>query len=139
MLTTDKPNSLDLEGVETPRDVYKRQLQYDDSKGILRKIVDEPENLDSFTQRSSSVERICSAYYDILGFLRENFSASPRKLKHFYATFTKRVKLIRIITPSLTNALKVFETINDRGVGPVSYTHLDVYKRQAQPTARSYA
>lgn len=107
--------SVDDYGNEKRR--HRLVLQYDDSKGILRKIVDEPENLDSFTQRSSSVERICSAYYDILGFLRENFSASPRKLKHFYATFTKRVKLIRIITPSLTNALKVFETINDRGVG----------------------
>jgi len=50
-------------------------------------------------------------------FLRVNNDTSAQKLKLFYATFTKRVKLIRIITPSLTNALKVFETVNDRGVG----------------------
>ena len=31
--------------------------------------------------------------------------------------FTGRIKLIRILTPTITNALKVFETINDRGVG----------------------
>ncbi len=27
------------------------------------------------------------------------------------------MKLIRIITPDITHALKVFETVNDRGVG----------------------
>ncbi len=31
--------------------------------------------------------------------------------------FTFNVKLIRIVTPDLSHALKVFETINDRGVG----------------------
>jgi len=49
--------SVDDYGNEKRR--HRLVLQYDDSKGILRKIVDEPENLDSFTQRSSSVERIC--------------------------------------------------------------------------------
>ena len=33
------------------------------------------------------------------------------------AAFMLRVKLIRIVTPSLAHALKVFETINERGVG----------------------
>jgi hypothetical protein len=45
-------------------------------------------------------------------------AGSPvRKAKQFFATFMSRVKLIRIITPNLAHALKVFETINDRGVG----------------------
>lgn len=115
--------SVDDHGNEEFR--HRLVLQYDDSKGVLRKIVDEPEKLDSFVQKSSSVERICSAYHYILGFLRTEFGSSPKELKRFYAAFAQRVKLIRIITPSLTNALKVFETINDRGVG---LTAMDLLK-----------
>ena len=92
-------------------------LQYEDSKGILKKIVEDPDHIDEITEKTTSVLRIRSAYRDIQEFLRINNDTSAKKLNLFCATFTKRVKLIRIITPSLTNALKVFETVNDRGVG----------------------
>ncbi len=116
-------SSVDAQGNETFR--HRLVLQYDDSKGILRTIVDEPERLSDFTQRSSSVERISSAYNDILGFLRSEYFSSAKELKQFYAAFTQRVKLIRIKTSSLSNALKVFETINARGVG---LTAMDLLK-----------
>jgi len=96
---------------------HRLVLQYDDSKGILKRVVDQPASLDDANEKTTSVKRIRSAYRDIADFLRVNCDSSPKRLKLFYATFTKRVKLIRIITPSLTNALKVFETVNDRGVG----------------------
>jgi hypothetical protein len=96
---------------------HRLVLQYDDSKGILRKIVDDPKNLDKIDDKTTSVKRIYSAYNEVCEFLRVNCDSSAQKIRLFYATFTKRVKLIQIITPSLTNALKVFETINDRGVG----------------------
>ena len=96
---------------------HRLVLQYDDSKGILKRVVDQPASLDDAKEKTTSVQRIRSAYNDIKDFLRVNCDASSKRLKLFYATFTKRVKLIRIITPSLTNALKVFETVNDRGVG----------------------
>lgn len=104
---------------------HRLVLQYDDSKGILRATVEEPEKLNSLAQSSSSVKRICFAYHDIMGFLRTEFGRSAGELRRFYAAFTQRVKLIRIITPSLANALKVFETINDRGVG---LTAMDLLK-----------
>ena len=96
---------------------HRLVLQYDDSKGILKRVVDQPASLDDANEKTTSVQRIRAAYRDITDFLRVNCTSSPKTLKLFYATFTKRVKLIRIITPSLTNALKVFETVNDRGVG----------------------
>jgi hypothetical protein len=107
--------SIDEVGDEVFR--HRLDLQYDDSKGILKMIVDEPDKIDTTNLTTTSVKRIHTAYQDIYEFLRVNCDFSPKKLKLFYATFTKRVKLIRIITPTLTNALKVFETINDRGVG----------------------
>ena len=38
-------------------------------------------------------------------------------MRSFYAYFTQNVKLIRVKTISITHALKIFETINDPGVG----------------------
>ncbi len=96
---------------------HRLVLQYEDSKGILEQIVKKPGQLDDISDKTTSVERIRAAHQDIKEFLRVNCDTSPKRLRRFYAAFTKRVKLIRIKTPSLTNALKVFETINDRGIG----------------------
>ncbi len=96
---------------------HRLVLQYEDSKGILEQIVKKPGQLNDILDKTTSVERIRTAYQDIKEFLGVNCDTSPKRLRRFYAAFTKRVKLIRIKTPSLTNALKVFETINDRGVG----------------------
>jgi len=96
---------------------HRLVLQYDDSKGILKKIVNGDGDVEQMTENTISVQRIGSAYNDIVDFLKTNYTSPVKKLKRFYAIFTQRVKLIRIVTPSLTNALKVFETINDRGVG----------------------
>ena len=121
----DKPSAA-LEGQiaassinDVGEEVFRHRLvlQYEDSKGILKKVVDDSSRLNEVSEKTTSVLRIRSAYRDIVEFLRVNNDTSAKKLKLFYATFTKRVKLIRIITPSLTNALKVFETVNDRGVG----------------------
>jgi uncharacterized protein with ParB-like and HNH nuclease domain len=100
-------------------EIYRHRLvlQYEDSKGILEQIVNTTEQLDNNSEKTISVDRIKTAYLDIKDFLRANCDTSPKRVRRFYAAFTKRVKLIRIKTPSLTNALKVFETINDRGVG----------------------
>ncbi len=96
---------------------HRLELLYEDSRGVLKTIIEKPEELERLKASTLSVQRICAAYQDIKEFLAVNFDSKPKNLRKFYAAFTKRVKLIRIKTPSLTNALKVFETINDRGVG----------------------
>src|SRR5262249_36934165 len=63
------------------------------------------------------VEHLLAAYEVIRQFLTVNFKKDDQQVLAFMSAFTKRVKLIRIRTPNLTHALKVFETINDRGVG----------------------
>ena len=45
------------------------------------------------------------------------FPDDPKGLRRFLGYFTNKVKLIRIETPNISRALKIFETINDRGVG----------------------
>ncbi len=107
--------STDDDGEEIFR--HRLVLQYEDSQGILEQIVNADVYLNEISDKTTSVKRIYSAYQDIKEFLGVNCDTSPSSLRKLYAVFTKRVKLIRIVTPSLTNALKVFETVNDRGVG----------------------
>ena len=67
---------------------HRLVLQYDDSKGILKRVVDQPASLDDAKEKTTSVQRIRSAYNDIKDFLRVNCDASSKRLKLFYATFT---------------------------------------------------
>lgn len=96
---------------------YRVELQYEDSEGVLEKIAVGEEHADSIRESTASVRNILTAYRAIREFLSVNFANDPARIKQFLAALTFRVKLIRIVTPSITNALKVFETINDRGVG----------------------
>lgn len=97
---------------------YRLALQYEDSDGVLAKIADEngPDN-DDIPRSTKSVQYLMSAYDAIREFFRINFDDDPKRILTFCAVMTSNVKLIRIATPDLSQALKVFETINDRGVG----------------------
>ena len=93
-------------------------LQYEDSNGILDHVAKGNGPIDRpFEENTESVRRICGAYHTIRDRYRIDLHNNPDEIKKFLVAFTSRIKLIRIVTPSLANALKVFETINDRGVG----------------------
>lgn len=96
---------------------YRVTLQYEDSEGILDTIASRTETPSTTATSTASVRNIVSAYQDICEFLGTNLDTDPKRLREFHGVLTTRVKLIRIITPTIANALKVFETINDRGVG----------------------
>lgn len=103
---------------ERGEDVFRFRvaLQYDDSCGVLEQIARE-DDISQIPRTTHSVENIVNAYTAILAFLREKFGDDAGAVRRFYAYFTRNVKLIRVKTISLAHALKVFETINDRGVG----------------------
>jgi hypothetical protein len=91
-------------------------LQYDDSRGVLGHYAKgEWENAPSTGTRS--IANISGAYGAIREFLKTRFKGDPSAVRRFYGYFTNKVKLIRIQTSSVAKALKIFETINDRGVG----------------------
>lgn len=96
---------------------FRVELQYEDSCNVLHIIatgVKDPETIERSTR---SVENILNAYNTIKAFFRENFGDNAQELRRYYAYLTRNVKLIRVNTVSLAHALKVFETINARGVG----------------------
>lgn len=96
---------------------YRLVLQYEDSRDILERIAEPSESLPNEDSATASMRNIMTAYHSIRQFLRANFPNNGQDLKRFRVALLQRVKLIRILTPNLAHALKVFETINDRGVG----------------------
>lgn len=97
---------------------YRVTLQYEDSMDILTKIAQELD-LESIPQ-TTSVENIKNAYDQILKLFNEYFHKDEietlSKLKRFYHYFIKKVMLVRVKTATLADALRVFATINYRGV-----------------------
>lgn len=101
---------------------YRVKLQYRDSSNILEKVA-EGDFLKNGDESTLSVKNIGVAYNTILNFLKsfEDFEA----INKFYGHLITKVKLIRIETPDVTQALNIFETINDRGV---SLNSMDLLK-----------
>jgi hypothetical protein len=131
--TTD----VDDEGMDIFR--YRVVLQYEDSGDALKTIAQEKPDLDNINLKPRSVENIIKAYREIQEFLQNEFGQDDSAVRRFYAYFTKNIKLIRVKTISVSQALKVFETLNDRGVGLDSMDLLkNLLFRQTQPEDFSY-
>ncbi|MEQ6886482.1 DUF262 domain-containing HNH endonuclease family protein [Salicola sp. Rm-C-2C1-2] len=95
---------------------YRLDLQYEDSGDILVKIAEGcTEQADA--TRTRSIANILNAYQVTLAFLKAEFGVDTGALRAFYGYLSNKVKLIRIQTKDVAKALKIFETINDRGVG----------------------
>ncbi len=95
---------------------YRLDLQYEDSGDILVRIAEgTPDGADGASTRS--ITNIRNAYKVSLDFLKREFADDARALRAFYGYLINKVKLIRIQTKDVAKALKIFETINDRGVG----------------------
>lgn len=128
-----KPNGFDVTEIEAQikfvstnpsnykkTNKYRVELQYDDSKGILKEIADgkieEARNKDKRKQ-TQSMKRLIKAYDFIKEYITSKFNSDLERYNRFHIDMTDKIIMIRIITPSVSNALQVFETINDRGVG----------------------
>ena len=95
---------------------YRLDLQYEDSGDILVRIAESTlDGADNFSTRS--IANIRNAYQGTLDFLKTEFGDDVGALRAFYGYLTNKVKLIRIQTEDVAKALKIFETINDRGIG----------------------
>ncbi len=96
------------------RDSYRLSLQYEETSGVLEGIcgdADLPQDL------RASGKRIADAYVFARQFLEQNCRGDRDTLMRFLGFFLNNVKIIQIQTPRISEALKIFETINERGVG----------------------
>ncbi|MEH2323945.1 MAG: DUF262 domain-containing HNH endonuclease family protein [Nostoc sp.] len=120
-------------------DKYRLSLQYDSYGANVMKCILLGKNIDrSLLQSSQSAKNIDTAWKIIQDFVSENLEDNLKHLKYVFATISNRVKLIRIESPNLSNALKVFETINERGVGltPVDLLKNYLFIHTAKDTDR---
>lgn len=93
---------------------HRLELQYEDSGNALATIV----NGDPVEGKLTlSMKNIKQAHQIAMRFLTSEFGDNIKAINQFYGYLTKKVKLIRIETKDVAKALKIFETINDRGVG----------------------
>ena len=106
--------SMDWLGNTTHRE--RLTLQYEDSQGVLTHYA-RGEWAKAQRGQTRSIANIAGAYKTVREFLKAEFQNQPDKVRRFYAYLTAKVKLIRIETPNVAKALKIFETVNDRGAG----------------------
>lgn len=104
-------NYFDDKGKTSSR--YRLALQYKDNIEILENIANKklPE-----TKPTDTKKNILKAHQTIVNCLKHYFENNPERINEFLAAFTKRVKLIQIVTPNPSHALKIFETLNHRGI-----------------------
>ncbi len=96
---------------------YRLTPLYEDASDMLERIgsgeFQQPNDLRSL---SSSARNMVQAYATATEFL-DRFASDVDQLRRFGARLIKRVRLVRIETANVTEALRIFETINDRGIG----------------------
>lgn len=93
-------------------------LQYEESRRLLETMGErEGYQTRHFEHPTPSMENIDGAYETATNFLSARFPNDKNKAARFYSYFVNHVKIILITTQNVSRALKVFETINDRGVG----------------------
>ena len=91
------------------------ELQYEESKNFLSCLIKNEKYSDIDTP---SIERMKEAYQTIYDFYSQKFNSDGEKdtLKAIHYLLTK-VEIVMIKTESISSALKIFETINQRGTG----------------------
>ncbi|WP_374425431.1 DUF262 domain-containing protein [Paracoccus sp. (in: a-proteobacteria)] len=104
--------AVDVSGEERLR--YRLDLQYEDSGDALTSLAD---GKAIETPSTQSMRNMQNAHHVALRFLHSEFGEDVKAVRKFYGYLTNKVKLIRIQTEDVAKALKIFETINDRGVG----------------------
>ena len=105
------------------RTSLKLEPRYENAGEVMAKLValdTDPQSVRAGIQAAGipcygSLENLVSAYGTVYRYLREQYD-DPKKLKKYWGYLANSVVFIQIST-DVSSALKIFETINERGVG----------------------
>jgi len=104
-------SSFDVDAAEVqPR----MELQYEESKDFLSMLIQEKQ---ASGEGSASIRKMNGAYERIKHEVVEYHGKGVAALIEFAAYFLTKVELVVIESENLSSALKIFETINQRGAG----------------------
>lgn len=96
------------------RVLVRLELQYEESKDyLLNLILGKPATGDE----TASIQRMREAYERIKSHLKQHLSNSLDDLADYAYYFLTKIDLVVIESENLSSALKIFETINQRGAG----------------------
>jgi len=90
------------------------ELQYEESKDFLSRLIEAKQ---PSGEASASIKKMTDGYKRIRHELVEYLSKGVAALTEFAAYFLTKVDLVVIESENLSSALKIFETINQRGAG----------------------
>lgn len=101
----------------------KLEPRYESAGEVMAKLVEldaDPQTVRAGIQASGiasfgSLENLVNAYSTLYRYLKDNYDDAP-KLKKYWGYLANNVVFIQIST-DVSSALKIFETINERGVG----------------------
>ncbi|AJP47976.1 hypothetical protein PG1C_04900 [Rugosibacter aromaticivorans] len=105
------------------RTSLKLEPRYENAGEVMSKLVEldaDPQAVRAGIQSSGiasfgSLENLVNAYGTLYRYLKDNYDDAP-KLKRYWGYLANNVVFIQIST-DVSSALKIFETINERGVG----------------------
>ena len=92
---------------------YHLKLQYEDASNYLELIY---QNMPEPKEKSASGEKLFEAFNTIVSFFA-HYLSDFGDLKKFAFFLLNKTRFIQIETYDITDALKIFETINQRGIG----------------------
>lgn len=105
------------------RTSLKLEPRYENAGEVVAKLVEldaDPQSARAGIQSAGiasfgSLENLVNAYSTLYRYLKDNYEDAP-KLKRYWGYLANNVVFIQIST-DVSSALKIFETINERGVG----------------------
>lgn len=104
-------SDFDMDSDETQ---MRLELQYEESKGYLESLISKTDFNDL---KSPSIIKMEQAYYKIKNHLETYLNDSVEAITNYAKYFLTKIELVLIESENLSSALKIFETINQRGAG----------------------
>lgn len=100
--------------INTDETKLRLELQYEESKDYLSKLIQCQEYQDEITP---SIKKMDQAYNKLKSHFESYLKEGLDNLTDFARYFLTRIELVVIESENLSSALKIFETINQRGAG----------------------
>lgn len=100
--------------INTDETKLRLELQYEESKGYLSCLIENKNFTDS---KSASIIKMEQAYGRIKDHLNTYLNIDTNSLVSYARYFLTKIELVVIKSENLSSALKIFETINQRGSG----------------------
>lgn len=107
--------TLNSQGLDEER--CRVSLQYTDNSSLLKKFTEDSFEPEIIKLENVSKNNLINCYQTIRSFLEREFKENLSEIQRFSLHFIRKVKLVRVETGDVNHALRVFETINDRGIG----------------------